>query len=63
VSSKPQGMGIGLSICRTIVESHGGLLWPSPNPTGGTIFSFTIQAVSAPDETQPLAVSERPSGD
>jgi two-component system, LuxR family, sensor kinase FixL len=46
VSSKPQGMGLGLSICRTIVEAHGGKLSVSPNPDGGTIFSFTLTRVS-----------------
>jgi two-component system, LuxR family, sensor kinase FixL len=46
VSSKPQGMGLGLSICRTIVEAHGGKLSVTPNPDGGTIFSFTLTRVS-----------------
>jgi two-component system sensor kinase FixL len=42
VSTKRQGMGIGLSICRTIIESHGGRLVAEPNPGGGTIFRFTV---------------------
>jgi two-component system, LuxR family, sensor kinase FixL len=46
VSSKVQGMGLGLSICRTIVEAHGGKLSVSPNPDGGTIFRFTLTRVS-----------------
>jgi two-component system sensor kinase FixL len=41
-TTKPQGMGVGLSICRTIIESHGGKLWPEPNPEGGAIFNFTL---------------------
>jgi two-component system, LuxR family, sensor kinase FixL len=44
VTSKAQGMGVGLSICRTIVEAHGGRITVEPNPTGGTIFRFTLQA-------------------
>jgi two-component system sensor kinase FixL len=45
VTSKPRGMGVGLSICRTIVEAHGGRIWAEPNPQGGTVFSFTLQRV------------------
>lgn len=41
-TTKSQGMGVGLSICRTIVESHGGRIWAEANPKGGTIFRFTL---------------------
>lgn len=42
VTTKPSGMGIGLAISRSIVESHGGKLWMLPNPGGGTVFKFTL---------------------
>jgi two-component system sensor kinase FixL len=45
VTTKQQGMGVGLSICRTIIESHGGRIWVEPNPGGGTVFRFTLRGV------------------
>jgi two-component system sensor kinase FixL len=47
VTTKRQGMGVGLSISRTIVESHGGRINCEPNPGGGTIFRFTLRGVSS----------------
>jgi C4-dicarboxylate-specific signal transduction histidine kinase len=44
VSTKPNGMGLGLSICCSIVEAHGGRLKSEPNPGGGTVFRFTLTA-------------------
>lgn len=43
VTTKQKGMGLGLSICRTIVESHGGKIWVDERPGGGTIFHFTLR--------------------
>ena len=42
VTTKPEGMGIGLSVCRTIVEAHSGRLWMELNPGGGSVFRFTL---------------------
>jgi two-component system sensor kinase FixL len=47
VTTKRQGMGIGLSISRTIIESHGGQIMVEPNAGGGTIFRFTVRGVAA----------------
>jgi two-component system sensor histidine kinase DctS len=44
-STKAEGMGMGLNICRTIIEFHGGQLTYRPNPSGGTIFSFTLPVI------------------
>jgi len=46
VTTKRQGMGIGLSISRTIIESHRGKISMEPNPGGGSIFRFTLRAVT-----------------
>ena len=42
ITTKPEGMGIGLSVCRTIVEAHSGRLWMERRPEGGSVFRFTL---------------------
>jgi len=47
-TTKPHGIGMGLSISRSIIESHRGRLWAEPRPSGGAIFQFTVP-IQSPD--------------
>ena len=47
VTTKANSMGVGLSVCRAIVESHQGRMWADDNPGGGTVFRFTVRHVGA----------------
>jgi PAS domain S-box-containing protein len=47
-TTKKTGIGMGLSICRSIIEAHGGRIWVESEPTRGTTFNFTLQTPSSP---------------
>ena len=52
VTTKDSGMGVGLSICRRIVEAHGGRIWAEAGASGGTVFHFTIPAAAGAERDQ-----------
>ena len=43
-TTKPDGMGLGLAICRSIIDEHGGRLWTEANEPRGAVFQFTLPA-------------------
>jgi signal transduction histidine kinase len=46
-TTKPEGIGMGLSISRTIIEAHGGRLWAAANQPRGAVFHFSLPTTSA----------------
>jgi signal transduction histidine kinase len=53
-TTKQNGMGMGLSICRSIIESHDGRIWVSPSVTRGSIFQFELPTESNKDKVSPM---------
>jgi signal transduction histidine kinase len=58
-TTKPTGMGMGLAICRSIIEAHGGRMWAGANEPRGAVFQFTLPL--APDETASRLLSAEPA--
>jgi signal transduction histidine kinase len=50
VSTKPDGMGMGLMFCRSVIEAHGGRLWVAANGAAGAVFCFSLPAADQPDD-------------
>jgi len=50
ISTKASGMGMGLAICRTIIEAHGGTMWCEQAPSGGAAFYFTVPVVESDND-------------
>jgi PAS domain S-box-containing protein len=51
-TTKPSGTGIGLSVCKTIIEAHGGRIWALPHPEAGATFSFLLPATTSGRPTE-----------
>ena len=56
-TTKPQGTGMGLSISKRIIESHGGRLWASANAGRGAIFQFTLPSEAKSEHAAPSAAA------
>ena len=52
-TTKPSGLGIGLSICRTIVDAHGGEIAVAPNEPGGCVFPFKVRSAPGASTARP----------
>ena len=45
VSTKKEGFGIGLTLCKSLIENHNGKIWAEDIPEGGTMFSFSLKMI------------------
>ena len=59
-STRPNGMGMGLSICRSIVEAHGGRIWCGPRHPHGTVFQLSLPAAPQPSSLASAAATPAP---
>jgi signal transduction histidine kinase len=59
-TTKTHGMGLGLSICRSIIEAHGGRLWASSRSPFGTAFHLTLPVAATEDRTNRAALRSLP---
>jgi two-component system, LuxR family, sensor kinase FixL len=61
VTTKASGMGVGLSICRGIVEAQGGRMWLADGPGAGVDFHFTLPIADAADANSPRMTDKTPA--
>ena len=57
-TTKPTGMGMGLAICRSIIEAHGGRMWAGANEPRGAVFQFTLPLASEQTTSRPVRAGE-----
>jgi PAS domain S-box-containing protein len=57
-TTKPTGMGMGLAICRSIIEAHGGRMWAGANEPRGAVFQFTLPLASDQTASRPMRADE-----